>query len=77
MTIEPENLVIELLRAVRADVAEMRSEQREQRVRLAAIERHLAHLERDGAEFRAEIGGRFDRIHDRIERRLDLSDQPA
>ncbi|MFE0757611.1 hypothetical protein ACFW16_26865 [Inquilinus sp. NPDC058860] len=80
MTTEPENLVIELLRAVRADVAEMRSEQREQRVRLAAIKRHLAHLERDGAEFRAEIGGRFERIHDRldrIERRLDLSDQPA
>ena len=78
MATEP--LVIELLRAVRADVAEMRSEQHEQRVRLAAIERHLAHLERDGADFRAEIGGRFDRIHDRldrIERRLDLSDQPA
>lgn len=78
MAIEPENIVLELLRAIRADVTEMRAEQREQSVRFASIEWHMAHLERDGAESRAEIGGRFDRIHDRldrIERRLDLSDQ--
>jgi hypothetical protein len=73
-----DNVVLELLRAIRADMAEMRTEQREQRGRLGAIERLLAHLEREGAEEqRAEIGGRFDRVLDRldrIERRLDLKD---
>jgi hypothetical protein len=74
-----DNLVLELLRAIRADMAEMRTEQREQRGRLGAIERALAHIERDGAEHRAELGGRFDRILDRldrIERRLGLVDAP-
>ena len=75
-----DNLVLELLRAIRGDIAEIRTEQREQRGRLAAIERSLAHIERDGAEARAEVGGRFDRILDRldrIERRLDLAEAPT
>ena len=75
-----DNLVLELLRAIRADIAELRTEQREQRGRIAAMERSLAHIERDGAEQRAELGGRFDRVLDRldrIERRLDLTDAPA
>ena len=66
-----------MLRAIRGDITEMKAEQREQRGRLAAIERSLAHIERDGAEQRAEIGSRFDRILDRIEkieRRFDLRD---
>jgi len=70
-----ESLTLEMLRAVRADLAEIRTEQREQRGRLGAIERSLAHVERDGAEGRTESGARMDRILDRlerIERRLDL-----
>ena len=77
MAAEPESIVLELLRAIRGDIAEMRTEQREQRGRLAAIERSLAHVERDGAEQRAETGGRFDRVLDRLDRienRLDLRD---
>ena len=69
------NLVLELLRSMRAEFDEFRIEQREQRTRLGALERTLAHIERDGAEFRAEIGARFDRVLDRldrIERRLEL-----
>ena len=72
-----DNLVLELLRAIHGDISELKSEQREQRGRLAAIEQSLSHIERDGAEQRAEIGGRFDRLLDRlekIERRLDLRD---
>jgi hypothetical protein len=72
---EPFDLVLEHLKAIRGDIAEIRAEQREQRGRIGAIERTLAHLERDGAETRAETGGRFDRILDRlerIERRLDI-----
>lgn len=74
-----DNLVLELLRAIRGDISEMRTEQREQRGRLAAIERSLAHIEREAAEQRAEIGGRFDRVLDRLERidrRLDIVDHP-
>jgi hypothetical protein len=69
------NLVLEHLRAIRGEFAEFRVEQREQRMRLGAIERSLAHIERDGAEFRAEIGVRFDRVLDRLDRieaRLEL-----
>ena len=75
-----DNLVLEMLRAIRGDIAEMRVEQREQRARIGAIERAVAHLEREQAELRAEIGARFDRVLDRldrIERRLDLADHPA
>ena len=75
-----ENLTLELLRAIRSDMSEMRTEQREQRGRLGAIERSLAHIERDNAEGRAEIGIRFDRILDRldrIDRRLELVSHPA
>ncbi len=41
-----ENLTLEMLRAVRSDLSETRTEQRQQRGRLGAIERSLAHIER-------------------------------
>ncbi len=59
--------MLELLRAIRGDIAEIRIEQREQRGRLASIERHLAYVERDNAEVRAESGGWFDRVLERLE----------
>ncbi len=77
MSDQPGNLVLELLRAIRGDMAEMRAEQREHRTRLGAIARSLAHVERDGAESRAELRTRLDRIHDRldgIEGRLTLTE---
>ena len=58
------NLVLEHLRAIRAELHEMREEQREQRIRLGSIERGIA-----------EMSLRLDRMHDRIdriERRLGL-----
>ncbi len=70
-----DNLVIEMLRGIRGGQMEMQAELREQRARIAAIARTMAHIERDNAEHRAGINGRFDRILDRlerIERRLDL-----
>jgi hypothetical protein len=71
-----DTLGLEHLRAIRTDLHEVRAERREQRTRLGAIERILAHVERDNAECRAEAGVRFDRVHDRldpIERRLQLA----
>jgi hypothetical protein len=70
-----DNLVLEHLRAIRADMHEMRPEWREQDARLGAIKRSLAHVEGNVAQFRAEIGLRFDRVHDRLDRigrRLDI-----
>jgi putative component of toxin-antitoxin plasmid stabilization module len=72
-----DSLILEHLRAIRAEAAEDRAEQREQRVRLGAIGRSLAHVERDVSELRVEMNGRLDRVADRldrIERRLDLAD---
>ena len=64
-----DSLILEHLRAIRAEAAEDRAEQREQRVRLGAIEqslahiaRSLAHVEADVSELRAEMNGRLDRV---------------
>jgi hypothetical protein len=60
-----------------ANIPENTKELREQRTRLAATERSLAYIKREFAELRAAVGGRFDRVYDRlelIERRLDLRD---
>jgi hypothetical protein len=64
MPADTSNLILEHLRAIRSDLHEVREEQREQRIRLGAIERTTA-----------EMSLRLDRMHDRldrIERRLDL-----
>jgi septal ring factor EnvC (AmiA/AmiB activator) len=60
-----------------ANIPENTKELREQRTRLAAMQRSLAYIEQEFAELRAAVGGRFDRVYDRlelIERRLDLRD---
>jgi hypothetical protein len=44
MADEPANLVLEHLRAVRADLPEIRQEQSEQRLRLSGIERGIVNL---------------------------------
>ena len=70
------NLVLEHLRAIRADMHEMRVEQREQRGRLGAIERNIGQLEHEIVAMRVDLGSRFDRVLDRldrVERRLELS----
>ena len=61
-----DSLVPEMLRALRADLAEILTERREQRGRLGAIERLPAHLARESADQHTETGGWFDR-------RLDLT----
>ena len=65
------NLIIEHLCAIRAELHEIREEQREQCGRLGSIERSILHMTRE----LGEMGLRLDRMHDRldrIERRLDL-----
>jgi hypothetical protein len=58
------NLVLEHLRAIRAEVHEVREEQREQRLRLGGIERSMAGIQIELAGLHSEIadmGRRLDR----------------
>ncbi|MFA7242311.1 MAG: hypothetical protein WC091_19540 [Sulfuricellaceae bacterium] len=74
-----ESLVLEQLRAIRADIASVKEDTREIKNRLAIVESGIATLRRDGSDFAASIADqhlRYDRINDRIERiekRLELA----
>lgn len=74
-----ESLVLEQLRAIRADIASVKEDTREIKNRLVIVESGIATLRRDGGDFAASIADqhlRYDRINDRIERiekRLELS----
>ncbi|MCA3254103.1 MAG: hypothetical protein INF91_00625 [Alphaproteobacteria bacterium] len=80
MNAATENLVLEMLRGIRGDMADMRAVQKEQSVRLAEIAAGLGGLRRDSAldaEVSAHLATRVDRAFDeidRIKRRLDLTD---
>lgn len=80
MTTEPENLVLELLRAIRGDIAKQGQKLDEVLVRLGRLEEGQARIRRDqasDAETVAHVQARMDRLGDRldrIERRLDIVD---
>jgi division protein CdvB (Snf7/Vps24/ESCRT-III family) len=62
------------------EVRLVREEQREQRLRLGAVERNLAQLTSQVVSELAQVNLRLDRMHDRldrIERRLDLVEDPS
>lgn len=75
-----DNLVLELLRTIRSDVASIRDIQREHGVRLAELGTAMAGLRRDtagDAEVTAHLAVRSDRVcdeMDRIKRRLEIVD---
>ncbi len=78
MSDTPENLVLELLRALRGDMVGLRREVRDVRDRLSALELGVAGIRRDlatlaetDARIAASVDGLSDRV-DRIERRLDI-----
>ena len=77
---EPTNLVLEHLRAIRADVHEIKTVQREHGHRLSRLEVGVAALRRDqadDAENSAHLSARMDAMReeiDRIKRRLDIID---
>lgn len=80
MTDTFENLILEHLRAIRADIGAIREDVREVKARLTSLEIAVAGLRRDQAWSFGEIAeqnARHDRLTDRverIERRLDLLD---
>ncbi len=77
---DPENLVLELLRAIRGDIAAMREDIREHGHRLNRIESGVAGVRRDmgsDAEAVSHVQAQMDRLRerlDRVERRLDIVD---
>lgn len=77
---DTENLVLDMLRAMRSDMASIRETQREHGVRLAEIAGAVAGLRRDtagDAEVSAHLAARVDRLRDeidRIKRRLEIVD---
>ena len=78
----PENLVPEHLRAIRADVGLLREGVQELTGRTASIEQQLVGLRRDLVDLRADfvrLESRIDRLDkraERIEKRLELTDAP-
>ncbi len=82
MADEPQSLVLEHLRAIRADVGLLREGQAEIALRLGSLEQQVAGLRRDFADLRADfvrLESRVDRLDqrvERIERRLDLVEAP-
>ena len=74
-----ESLVLEQLRAIRADIASVKEDTREIKSRLVTVESGIASLRRDSGDFATSIADqhlRYDRINERIERiekRLELT----
>ncbi len=80
MVEEPDSLVLNMLRAIRTDLASQREILSEHSVRLTEIASAVAGLRRDqalDAESAAHLAARVDRLRDdveRIKRRLELTD---
>ena len=73
MADEPENLVLELLRAIRGDIAEIKTDMREFRERLGLIENQMA----GHCAIHANLSTRLDRVVDDVQvikHRLELID---
>jgi archaellum component FlaC len=64
MTSTSDNIVLEHLRAIRADVGDVKSDLRDVKARLASIESYIATLHGD----QARTGSKLDDIVQRVER---------
>ena len=75
-----ENLILEHLRAIRADIGGIKEDVREIKQRLTSLETATAGLRRDNANLYGDVidqQKRYDRLAERverIERRLDLAE---
>lgn len=70
---EPDNIVLEHLRAIRTDIAGMKDDMRGLRAEMTAIRQHLAGVVTLQEHDHGDIAALKVRI-DRIERRLELAD---
>ncbi|MDE0059322.1 MAG: hypothetical protein OXP07_14465 [Defluviicoccus sp.] len=80
MNDDVENLVLEQLRTIRGEIADLRREVRSElgdvRQRVSSIERHLANLQSDVALVHQRLDHQGERL-ERIERRLELAGTPV
>lgn len=82
MTENTENLVLEILRRMQGDMADLKAGQRDIQYRLTLVESRLAGVERNLADHYAAYAvqnARIDRLEERMERmerRLELRDAP-
>lgn len=71
MTAETENLVLEHLRAIRSDIADIKRDSRDTKARLASIESYIATLHGDQTRHAVKIDDLVARI-EQLERRAGL-----
>ena len=71
MTEQTENLVLEYLRAMRADISTIKQDIREIKMRVASLESHIAGILGDVLRQNSRIEDLADRV-ERIEHRLEL-----
>ena len=71
MTEQVESLILEYLRGIRADIAAIKQDIRELKLRVNSLETHVANLFADVVRQNARLDGIDDRLM-RIEQRLDL-----
>lgn len=76
MAHEPRDLVIEHLRAIRADIGTLRDDMREMRTRQAAVEDMFSFLVTAITRMQHSLDRLTDRV-ERIETRLGLIDEPV
>lgn len=68
-----ENLVLELLKAIRQDVQTLKADNRDIKMRLASIEGHMATFHMEVARHSTKFDEIDERI-ERLERRMELRD---
>lgn len=73
MTAETENLVLEHLRAIRADIADVKRDTRDMKARLASIESYIATLHSDQTRTGFTLDDLAARV-ERLEKRTGLLD---
>ena len=71
-----DNIVLQHLRDIRGDTTALKSGQQQTNERLAAIEHHMAGFHTSLVRFDTVVDD-LERRVERIERRLDLSDEPT
>ena len=76
MDTEPDHIVLNILREMRGDLGQLKSGQQQTNERLATIEHHLAGFHGSLVRFGDDVDDLKARV-DRIERRLNLSDDPT
>lgn len=70
---EPDNLIIEHLRAIRADIGRLAEDVRGLRTEMMSVRHHIRGIELSQDVDHGDIASMKDRL-DRIERRLELVD---